>query len=176
MLIPKTLFAVVFFVFGSTLALADSSQLSMMHETEAQSNYQKLGMLELKIQALESRIDKYLPKSSVEVEVGKNPYDSDTVQRMVGWSSQDHLTQAREHHAQIDALGKRIEDLDTRIERFNRKPYLDTKGFKRASLKRIKGNLILDLREATVKTAWHQSQAEKVMLSESTHHNPQQNS
>ncbi|MDT7044056.1 hypothetical protein [Candidatus Nitronereus thalassa] len=176
MLFQRALLTMVFFMVGSTLALADSSQLMKDQATGVQSDQKKLERLESKIQALESRINQYLPKSSTEVDLGSNPYDSDVVKRMVGWSSQDHLTKAREHQEQIDSLDNKIQNLNDRIERFNKKPYLDTKGFKRDNLKRLKGNLVQDLREATVKTAWHQEQAEKVMFSESAHHNPQQNS
>ena len=156
MLLHRTLLTMVFFVLGSTLALADSSTFLKGPGSEGPSVQKKLEMLESKIQALESRINQYLPKSLTEVELGSNPYDSDAVKRMAGWSSQDHLTKAREHQEQIESLDNRIQNLNDRIERLNKKPYLDTKGFKRASLKRIKGNLVQDLREATVKTAWHQ--------------------
>ena len=176
MLIRQTLLTMVFFVFGSTVALADSSHLMNGHETGGQISKQKLETLEAKIKALEARIDKYLPKSSHEVELGSNPYAPDMVKTMVGWSSKDHLKEARAYHQKVETLEQKIQNLNDRIDRFNKKPYLDTKGFKRASLKRIKGNLVQDLREATLKTAWHKDQAEKLMLSESEHHNSQQTS
>ena len=176
MLGRKTLLTMVFFVFGSTLALAEGSHLMNGHEPGVQTNQQKLERLEAKIKALESRIDNYLPKPTSESELGSNPYAPDTVKKMVGWSSKDHLMEARAHHQTVETLEQKIQILNDRIDRFNKKPYLDTKGFKRAGLKRIKGNLVQDLREARVKTVWHKEQAEKVMLSDSAHHKAQQNS
>lgn len=176
MLIRQTLLTMVFFAIGSSLAFADTSHLMNGHENGGQTNQQKLETLEAKIKALESRIDKYLPKTSPEVKLGSNPYAPEMVKKMVSWSSKDHLMEANAHHQTVETLEQKINKLNDRIDRFNKKPYLDTKGFRRASLKRIKGNVVQDLREATLKTVWHREQAEKVMLSESAHFNLQQES
>ena len=175
-MIRPILATIVFFTFGSFLAWADTSHLSNGHDQESQTVQQKLLILESKINALESRIDQHLPKPSIGVKLGSNPYDPETSKTMVGWSSKDHLTKARVHHQQFEALESKIHSLNDRIDRLNRKPYLDSKGLKRNSLKRIKGNLVRNFRDAALKTAWHQEQAQKLMLSESAHKKQEQNS
>ena len=176
MLISRTLLTIVFFVFGSSLALANSSHMFTGQEKGAQTNQQKVDILESKIKELEARIDKHLPSSSFETELARNPYDPEMVKKMASWSSTDHLREASTYHQRVKTLEQKKQSLNDRIDRFNQKPYLDTKGLKRDSLRRIKGSLVQDLREAKVRTAWHKAQAEKIMLSESGLHNPQQNS
>jgi len=170
MLKQKFLLTLAVLASGTTLAFADSAP------NATQPTAEKLERLESKIEALESRIDQYLPKSGFEVEVGTVPYQNETVKKMVSWSSKDHLKEANAHQQKAVTLEKKIQDLNDRINRLTEKPYLDTKGFKRASLKRIKGNLMQDFRDATTKTVWHKTQAAKTMMSESTQSGSGQNS
>ena len=172
--IRAILLTVSFLTIGSSLALAENTTLITDQDTGAAQA--KIERLESKIQALESRINQYLPKDSNKIELTGNPYESKMVQQMVNWSSNDHLQEAKVQHQKIQDLENRIGSINERIDRFNKKPYLDTKGFKRSSLKHIKENLVQDLRQATMKTAWHKEQAEKSMFSETADVNQQQHS
>ena len=176
MLKKQTLLTMAFFVFGTTLALADTSHLKNEQGNESHVNQQKWETLEAKIKVLESRINKYLPKPSPEVKLGSNPYAPQIVKKMVGWTSKDHEREASVHQQTVQTLEQEIQQLNDRIDRYSRKPYLDTKGIRRDNMKRRRGNLVRDLRAATLKTAWHQKQAKQAMVSEPVHQKPQQNS
>ena len=115
-------------------------------------------------------MEQLLPKSSLQRQGEdrvNNPYGSQVVRTMKGWSSIDHLAEAKASQREADILKEKVQKLQSRIDRFSQKPYLDTKGFKRSGLKILKGNLTKELREATQKTAWHKSQAKTIMISES---------
>ncbi len=175
MLIKQTVLTMTFFVFGSALALADTSHLmNGGQEKGSPVNQQKLEILEAKIKALESHIGKYLP--TPEVKLDSNPYAPQMAKEMMGWTTKDHLREANVHQQTVQTLEPKIQQLTDRIDRYNRKPYLDTKGFRRDNMKRTRGNLVRDLKEATLKTTWHQKQAQQAMASESAHRKPKQNS
>lgn len=178
MLKSQFLLAATFLVFGSSVVLAESANTSpkgslsveAFNEQESNTRQDKLDILASKYEALEARMEKLLSDSSQrqgsDVE---NPYDPQLVQSMKGWSSMDHLAKARVSQEEAGILKKKVQKLQSRIDKYSQKPYLDTKGFKRSGLEILKGNLTQDLREATQKTAWHQSQAKTVMISESKH-------
>ena len=183
MLILQTILATIFLAFGSSLVLAESSvtvpnaplgpeAVSTLSDNgeRSESKEGKLEILESKLDELENRIDKFFPNSSPEQQglgIGDNPYDSVTVRSMQEWSYKDHLVEARTNQQMADTLEKKLHKLQSRIDRFSQKPYLDTKGFKRSGLETLKGQLTQELREATQKTAWHKSQAKTIMISES---------
>ena len=183
MAINKIALTTVILVCSSSLALAEgggfvSSEpwsgndfLALtVKEDSSMTNGGKLEILESKVKELETRIDKYLPRASRDQQSrGENPYNYETVRTMQGWSPQDHLLKAKTYHQRSEVLDGKIQKLQDRIDRFSQKPYLDTKGFKRASLKVLKDTLVQELHEATTKTAWHKAQAKKIMISESTH-------
>lgn len=131
---------------------------------------EKLGLLESKLEDLEARINGLFPKSSSKSErydLEKLPYDSETVRTMQGWDSEAHLLEAKANQQTSENLENKIQKIQDRIDRFNQKPYLDPKGFKRSGLEILKGKLVQDHREADIKTAWHKAQVEKILLSES---------
>lgn len=161
-----TVIALAFLTCSGSLAFANSSQMVGDVGKGSSVIQEKLEKIESKIDSLESRINHYLPKPSAESEVGKNPYGDSTTRTMAGWSSKDHLTKAHVYEEQVGTLEKKIHELDDRIDRFREKPYLDTKGFRRANLRLLRGHLIHDLREATQKVVWHEKQAKKIMLSD----------
>ena len=183
MAMNKIALTTVILVCSSSLALAESGGFVhsepwsgndflalTVKEDSSMTNGGKLEILESKVKELETRIDKFLPKTSRDRQsMGENPYNYETVRTMQGWSSQDHLLKAKTYHQKSEALDGKIQKLQDRIDRFSQKPYLDTKGFKRASLKVFKDTLVQELHEATTKTAWHKAQAQKIMISESTH-------
>ena len=174
--------------FGSSVALADSSRIASQdsiveaptpsllgHEDRSLTQDEKLAGMQSKIQALEIKVNELLHRSSGQkqaLNVVATPYQAKTVQAMLGWSSQEHLLESQANHQKAEVLEEKIQKLQDRIDRFSQKPYLDTKGFKRAGLKVLKGNLVQELQEATTKTAWHKEQAKKIMMTESNkqHH------
>lgn len=89
------------------------------------------------------------------------PYNEETIQAMNQWSSHNHLSKAQEMVANSEELKAKIQRLQDRFDRFSKKPYLDTKGFKRDGLKRHMGSLKKELRVETAKVAWHKTQAQK---------------
>ncbi|NKB81191.1 MAG: hypothetical protein GKS05_04740 [Nitrospirales bacterium] len=114
-------------------------------------------------------MNKLFPQSLIEqheLNLEQVPYDSNRVQMMQGWTSEEHVREATAHHQKAEDLHMEIQRLQNRIDRFFQKPYLDTKGFKRSRLKHMKGHLIQAFRKATTKTVWHTRQAEKIITSE----------
>jgi hypothetical protein len=185
MLKSQFVLAATFLVFGSSVVLAESSNTSPVgslsvkeysvlsaNEQESKTKQEKLDILESKVEELEARMENLFPLSFIQqqgFEPDNNPYGPQMVRTMQGWSSKDHLVEAKASQQEADILKKKIQKLQSRIDRFSQKPYLDTKGFKRSGLEILKGNLTQELRETTKKTAWHQSQAKTIMISESKH-------
>jgi len=168
---------------GNTIALADSSRFipersgievsqitNPVKESTSETQDEKLVRLESKIQALELRLNELLPSSSGQepgMSLVSTPYPAQRVHSMLAWSSQDHLLEAQANHQKAEVLEGKIQKLQDRINRFTQKPYLDPKGFKRASLKVLKENLAQEQEEAATKTAWHNAQAKRILMSES---------
>lgn len=147
MLRKQILLTVVIFILGCPFAFARTAQVNP-HETNGQTDHQKVELLEAKIKALESLIDKHLPTAPLDMEPQLNSPE----------------------------VAQKIQDINDRIERFNKKPYLDPKGFKRASLKRIKGKLIQELRDTTIRTVGNQDKTENPRGSHSAPGHSQQHS
>ena len=120
--------------------------------------------LEARIQSLEMQMKGLFNGVANDQEVSPlkvPPYDEETIQAMNQWSSENHLSKAQEKVIYSEKLKAKIQRLQDRFDRFSKKPYLDTKGFKRDSLKRLMGSLKKELREETAKLAWHKTQAQK---------------
>ena len=79
------------------------------------------------------------------------------------WSVTDHVSKAKAAKNQFKGLEGKIEKLQARIDKFNKKPHLDTKGFKRQGLRLWKGKLVNELRETADKIAWHETQAKEML-------------
>ena len=164
MLISPLVLAAAFLVFGSSGVLAEISPTSQNGSLRAvtfpDSSAKKLDgkiqqetieILQSKLQELEAQMKQLLPNSSLEGQgVGSEniPYDSSVVEAMQDWSSTDHLREAHTSQQEATTLEKSLQKLQSRIDRFAQKPYLDTKGFKRSGFKILKGNLTQELREA----------------------------
>ncbi len=149
-------------VFDSPLG-NDSQLLRVQNETGVTNN--RIGNLENRIELLESQIQTLLHgladnrNTSI---FGGTPYDEETIQRMNQWSPEDHLSKAQEKVVYSEELKSKIQQFQGRIDQLTKRPYLDTKGFKRAGLKRLMGNLQQELRMETAKLAWHKTQAERL--------------
>ncbi|MEX2493532.1 MAG: hypothetical protein WD425_17410 [Nitrospirales bacterium] len=185
MLISQFVLAATFLVLGSSVVLAEDSSTrpvekvnveeSPVLSAEAQRSktmQEKWDFLASKYEELEAKMARLSPEESSQQEesaLNKNPYDPQVDRTMQGWSSMDHLAEAKVSQQEAAILERRVQKLQNRIDEFSQKPYLDTKGFKRSGLKILKGNLTQELRETTQKTAWHTLQAKTIMLSESNH-------
>ncbi len=169
----------VFILGGAGMAHADVSNpnpqgtLGIANQSQAvQQETGRVKNLEARIASLESQLNALLRGPAVS---GKTPhavpapYDPEAIQAMNKWSSEDHLNTAQEKVVYSGELKAKIQQLQNRIDRFTQKPYLDTKGLKRAKLNRILGNLQKELQEETAKLAWHKSQAKQTMISKSQH-------
>ncbi len=148
----------------------DYQSSTVQNETRVTDDKEKINNLEARIASLESQLNALFRGTA---ESGKTPhavpapYDREAIQAMNKWSSEDHLITAQEKVVYSGELKAKIQYLQDRIDRFTQKPYLDTKGLKRAKLNRILGNLQKELQEETAKLAWHKSQAKQTMVSQS---------
>ncbi len=141
-------------------------------EQDTRTQQKKLDILQSKLQELEAQMKQLRLEASLQGQDSKNiPYDSNTIKVMQGWSSTDHLREANVSEQNMVSVEAKLQKIQSRLDRLAAKPYLDTKGFKRSGLKTLKGRLTQELHEARQKTAWHRSQAQTIMSSES--HQPQ---
>jgi len=177
--------AATFLVFGSSVVLAGDfttspaghlkvaeSPVLSVNGQELKTKQEKLEILAKKFKELEAEMERLLPESSLHrqgSEPKKNPYGSQVVRTMQNWSSMDHLAEAKAAQQEAETLENKIQNLQNQIDTYSKKPHLDTKGFKRSGLRILKGNLTKELREVTQKIAWHKSQANTIMISESKH-------
>jgi len=180
MLKSQIVLAATFLAFSSSMVLAESSNTgptghlveeSPVSAQELKTKQEKLDVLASKFEELEAKMERLFPESFLHPQglsdLKTNPYDSQVVRTMQSWSSMDHLAEAKATQQEAEALEKKIQSLQNQIDRYSKKPHLDTKGFRRSGLEILKGNLTKELREATQKTAWHKSQASTIMISES---------
>ena len=151
-------------------AVNDHQSLQFQNEKGTTSEQIRIKNLEGRIASLERQIQGFffgVAKNRRASPLQAPPYDEETIQAMNQWSSEDHLSVAQEKIAYSDELRAKIQRLQARFDRFSQKPYLDTKGLKRNSLKRMLGSLNEELGHETAKLAWHKTQAQKTMMSQS---------
>jgi len=55
-----------------------------------------------------------------------------------------------------------VANLERRVEKFTKKPYLDTKGFKRQSARRLSGTYRKEISELRDRIAWHHEKADRL--------------
>lgn len=185
MFISQFVLAATFWVFGSSVVLAEISNPSPLENFNVEESpvlsadahgsktiQEKWDFLLSKYEELEARMERLAPEPSFQQQgsdLKKNPYGSQVVRAMQSWSSMDHLVKAKAHQQEAETLEEKIQNLQNQIDTYSQKSYLDTKGFKRSGLEILKGNLTKDFREATQKIAWHKLQAKTTMTSESKH-------
>ncbi|MDX1411171.1 MAG: hypothetical protein R3351_03360 [Nitrospirales bacterium] len=81
------------------------------------------------------------------------------------WSqttADDHLTTAQTLEQKVSILEAKIIKMAERVTEFERKPYLDTKGFRRDSLKRIIGSTLKEIKDLQNRIAWHRTEASRL--------------
>lgn len=184
MKLNHVILATIFVLGGGGMAQADVSSpnlegplgsnhhsMSVQNDTGVTEDHNsQIKNLEARIASLETQMNRLfqgLAEGRETSQVRSIPYDKETIQAMAGWSSEDHLNKAQEKVVYSGELKAKIQQLQERIDRFSQRPHLDTKGFKRAGLKRLLGNLQQELQEETAKLAWHKTQAQQTMVSQS---------
>ncbi len=81
------------------------------------------------------------------------------------WSqvtADDHLTTAQTLEQKVATLEAKIIKMAEKVIEYDRKPYLDTKGFRRDSLKRIIGSTLKEIKELQKRIAWHRTEASRL--------------
>lgn len=148
----------------------DQQILQVQNEKGVTNEQSRIKNLEARIESLETQIRGLfygVTHNRDASPLAVQPYDEETIQAMNQWSSEDHLSKAQEKVVYSEELKAKIQGLQVRFDRFYKKPYLDTKGFKRNSLNRLMGSLKQELRQETAKLAWHKTQAQVTMVSKS---------
>lgn len=148
----------------------DHQSLHFQNEKEMTNENSRIKNLEARIESLETQMKKLfhgIVDNRDVSHLGGIHYDEETIQAMNEWSPEDHLSKVQEKVVYSEELKSKIQRLKDRIDLFTKKPYLDTKGFKRDRFNRLLGNLKQELQEETAKLVWHKTQARKAMASKS---------
>ncbi len=88
-----------------------------------------------------------------------SPLSSQTTREM---SAEEHQEAADLYHEQANRLKNKVANLEQRMERFNKNPYLDPKGFKRRMWKTRIGTYRTEISELNEKNAWHHREADRL--------------
>ena len=78
------------------------------------------------------------------------------------WSAEEHLIASNLFEETAARLESKVSHLEQRLARFDQKPYLDPKGFKRQGWKRLMESHQAELSELEEQIAWHQEQANRL--------------
>ena len=78
------------------------------------------------------------------------------------FTADDHLTVAQTLEQKVARLEAKILNMTEKITEYGRKPYLDTKGFRRDSLKRIIGSTLKEIKDLRERIAWHRTEASRL--------------
>lgn len=81
-----------------------------------------------------------------------------------GWSIQDHMTAAKAKEGEVQALQSRVQQMETRIAHFEKKPHFDPKGIQRNSMKLIASTLKGNSELLNERIAWHYRQSDQASL------------
>ncbi|GJL58540.1 MAG: hypothetical protein NPIRA03_13970 [Nitrospirales bacterium] len=77
-------------------------------------------------------------------------------------SAEFHLTQAQKLEQEAADLAAKVRELTQKVARYEKKPYLDTKGFYRDGLKRIIGTTLQKASSLREQMAWHREEASRL--------------
>ena len=75
------------------------------------------------------------------------------------WSAEEHRVAADLFEDEVARLEAKVAHLDKRVERFDKKPYLDPKGFTRQGWRRLMGAQRVEIQELREHIAWHHGEA-----------------
>ena len=77
------------------------------------------------------------------------------------WSAEEHRMAADLLHEEAVRLEDKVAHLEQRVERINKKPYLDPKEIKRDGWKRLMGAYRKEISELYERIAWHHEEANR---------------
>ncbi|HBP90115.1 MAG TPA: hypothetical protein PKK23_11965 [Nitrospirales bacterium] len=77
-------------------------------------------------------------------------------------TAEDHLTKAQNLEKEIERLEAQVSELKQDVARYNEKPYLDTKGFRRNGLKLLIGTSEKKISNIRKIVAWHRTEATRL--------------
>ena len=83
----------------------------------------------------------------------------------IEWSintAEFHLTQAQKLEQEVTDLAAKVRELNQKVAKYEKKPYLDTKGFHRDALKRIIGTTLQKESALRHQVAWHREEASRL--------------
>ncbi len=86
-------------------------------------------------------------------------------------NAQDHLTKAQNLEQEIEQLAEEVIRLDQKMNKFKKKPYLDTKGIRRSGLKLLIGTKLNEIKTLREQMAWHREEASRLQALE--HESPE---
>ncbi len=77
-------------------------------------------------------------------------------------AAEEHWEASELYTETLVQLETKVAHLEKRIERFTKKPYLDTKGFKAQGAKNLIGAYNLEIAELRKHVAWHENEAKRL--------------
>lgn len=83
----------------------------------------------------------------------------------IEWSvntAEFHLTLAQKLEQEAADLGAKVRELNQKVAKYEKKPYLDAKGLYRDSLKRIIGTTLQKVSNLRDQVAWHRDEASRL--------------
>ena len=78
------------------------------------------------------------------------------------WSAEEHREAAELLHEEAVRLEDQVAHLEQRVERFNNKPHLDLKGYKRRMWKSRMGTYRKEISELHERIVWHNGKADRL--------------
>lgn len=77
-------------------------------------------------------------------------------------NAEDHLKAAENFEEKLTTLEDEVRRMAEKFGEYNRKPYLDTKGLRRDSLKRIIGSTMKEIEDLRERITWHRTKASRL--------------
>ncbi len=77
-------------------------------------------------------------------------------------SVQDHLNHAQMVEKDLGRLEEQVDRINQKVARYEQKPYLDPKRFRRDGLKILRGSKLKEIETLREKVAWHRAQASRL--------------
>lgn len=81
-----------------------------------------------------------------------------------------HATALQQHQENAAMLEQKIQKLEQRIDTLKKKPYRDTKGFRRSGWKRLVDHWRQEVSNLQTQMAWHRNELTRLQASTNEHH------
>ncbi|WNM62336.1 hypothetical protein [Candidatus Nitrospira neomarina] len=95
----------------------------------------------------------------------KSSFQADSIKWPTN-TAEFHLTQAQKLEQEAADLAAKVRELNQKVAKYEKKPYLDTKGFHRDGLKRIIGTTLQKVSALQDQVAWHRDEASRLAAQE----------